>query len=66
MGKDILTFGDIEIEKNIFYSSKSPVHLRDIGTEKILVSKKISSSEKKIVNTSLVTFVMMTKLSHYI
>ena len=34
MGKEILTFGDIEIEKNIFYSSKSPVPVRDVGIEK--------------------------------
>ena len=28
MGKDILTFGDTEIEKNKFYHHKSPVFLR--------------------------------------
>ena len=29
MGKDILTFGDIEIEKNKFCCYKSPVFLED-------------------------------------
>ena len=47
MGKEILTFGDIEIEKNKFYCFKiPPVHLRDINTEKVLVSNNISFGEK--------------------
>ena len=28
MGKEILTFGDIEIEKNKFYRYKSPIFLK--------------------------------------
>ena len=48
MGKEILTFGDIEIEKNKFYRNKIPVSLRDIDTEKLLVSNKISFCEKKL------------------
>ena len=54
MGKEILTFGDIEIEKKNFYCLKTP----------ILVSNKISLGEKTI-NTLLVTFIMIIKLSHY-
>ena len=34
MGKEILTFGDNEIEKNEFYLNKIPVHLRDEDIEK--------------------------------
>ena len=30
MGKEILTFGNIEIKKNKFYHKKIPVHIRDI------------------------------------
>ena len=44
MGKEILTFGKIEIEKIKFDINKLPVHLRDVDTEKVLVSKKISFS----------------------
>ena len=44
----ILTFGDIETEKNKFYGYKSFVSLRDIGTEKVLVSNKICFGEKKL------------------
>ena len=46
MGKEILMFGDIEIEKNTFYHDKSPVPLRHIDTEKVLVSNKISFGKK--------------------
>ena len=38
--------GNIEIEKDKFYHHKSPVPLRDIDIEKVLVSNKISSCVK--------------------
>ena len=65
MGKDILTFGDTEIERNKFYRHKSPIFLKDVDIEKVLVSNKISSDEKNY-NTLLVTCIMIIKLSHYI
>ena len=40
MGKEILMFGDIEIE--------NPIFLKDVDIQKVLVSNKISSSEKKL------------------
>ena len=39
---------NIEIEKNKFYCNKSPVLLKGVDTEKVLVSNKISSGEKKL------------------
>ena len=63
MGKEILTFSDIEIEKNKLYRHKSHIAL-DI--EKVLESKKISFAKKKAVSTLLLTFIMIIKLSHYI
>ena len=30
MGKEILTFGDIEIEKNTFYRNQAPIFLKDV------------------------------------
>ena len=65
MGTEILTFGDIETEKNFFYCHKSPIFLKDVDIEKVLVSYKIYSGEKTI-NTLLVTCIMIIKLSHYI
>ena len=50
MGKEILAFGDIEIEKNIFYCYKSRykslTFLKDVDTGKVLVPNKISFCEK--------------------
>ena len=46
MGKEILTFGDTEIEKNNFYHNKTPFSLRDVDIEKELVSNKISFGVK--------------------
>ena len=58
MGKEILTFGDIQIEKKKkkFHRHKSPVPLRDINL--FLV--------KKTISTLLVNYIMIIKLSHHI
>ena len=37
ISKKILTFGGIEIEKNKFYRHKSPIFLKDVDIEKVLV-----------------------------
>ena len=68
MGKKILTFGDIEIEKNNFYDRKSSIFLKDIENEEVLVSNKIyfGKEKKKNYNTLLVTCIMIIKLNHYI
>ena len=46
MGKEILTFGDIEIEKNKFYRNRTSIYLKDVDIKKVLISKKISFGEK--------------------
>ena len=46
MGKGILTFGDVEIEKNKHYRYKSPIFLKDVDIEKVLVSNKILFGKK--------------------
>ena len=48
METEILTFKGTEIEKNKFYSNKTPF-LKDIGIKKVLVYNKISFG-KKIYN----------------
>ena len=45
---EIVTFGNTDIEKNKVYYHEILIVLRDVDTEKVLVSKKISSSEKKL------------------
>ena len=44
LGKEILTFDIIEIEKKFFYGNKTPIFWGDI--EKVLLSNKISFDEK--------------------
>ena len=46
MGKEILMFEDIEIEKNKCYRHETAICLKDVDIEKVLVSNKISFSEK--------------------
>ena len=68
MVQEILTFGDIEIEKSKFYRFTSRVPLRDVDIENTLTFNKISSGEKNhkyfIGYRWLVTLlVMMDKLN---
>ena len=42
----MLTFGDIDIEKNKFYRHESLTFLEDVDIEKVAVSNKIPSGEK--------------------
>ena len=63
MGKEIITFGNTEIEKYIFHHYKNPIFLEDIDTNNILISNKLLLV-KKIINTLLITWMMITKLSH--
>ena len=65
MVKEILTFRDSDIEKNKFYHNKTPVFLKDVDIEKVLVSTRFPLV-KKTTNTLLVTCTMIIKLSHYI
>ena len=46
MGKEFFTLGNIEIEKNKLYCYKSPIFLKCINIEKVLVSNKIYFGEK--------------------
>ena len=66
MGKKILTFQDLEIEKKIFLPQlDSCVQVKDVGIVKVLVTKNTSFGEKTII-TLLVTCIMVIKLNHYI
>ena len=44
--KEILTLGDIEVQRNKSYCHKSPIFLKDVGPEKVIVSNNVSSGEK--------------------
>ena len=64
MVKEILTFGNIEIEKNRFYRHKTPILLEDVDIEIVIVSNKISFGEKKTIITLLFTCAIIIKLNH--
>ena len=63
MGKEILTFDNIEIEKSKIYDHKTPIFLWDVNIEKVLVSNKMSFGEKTMT-TLLVTCIVVIKLIH--
>ena len=48
MGKEVLTFGNIEIEKKL-YHHKTSTFLGDVDIEKVLVSDKIYFGEKYFI-----------------
>ena len=64
MGKEISTFGNIEIEKNRFYRHNTPILLEDVDIEIVIISNKISFGEKKTTMTVLVTCAIIIKLNH--
>ena len=47
MVKEILTFDNIVIQKNLFHCNKTPIISKD-DIEKVLLSNKISFGEKKL------------------
>ena len=67
MSKKILTFGDVETEKNKFHRHKTSIFLEDVDVDikKLLVSNNITSGEKT-TNNLFVTRIITQKLSHYI
>ena len=46
MEKTVITFGDIEIEKQKFHQLKRPIPIKNIDINKVVVSKKISFGKK--------------------
>ena len=45
MGKENLSFGNMEMEKSKIYRHRDPIFLKDIDDEKVLASNKISLGE---------------------
>ena len=42
MGKEIITFGDVEVENQKLYQHKSPISIYDLNVDRIVVSSKVS------------------------
>ena len=52
MGKDIITFRDIEVEKHKFHRRKNAILINNADISKIAVSSSVSFS-RKVLNISL-------------
>ena len=63
MGKEILTFGNTEIEKKKKNYCHKTIFLRYVDIEIVLVSNMIPFGEKTI-STLLVICIMVTKLNY--
>ena len=63
MGKESLTFGSTEIEKDKFYHHKTSNFLGDVDVEEVLVSNKISFG-KKSISILLVIHIMVIRSNH--
>ena len=46
MEKTIMTFGDVEIEKQKFQQHKRPISMKNIDIDKIVVCNKVSFGKK--------------------
>ena len=61
MGKEIIMFGDIEIEKHKFWQQKNAISLCDINIDRTVASNK-APLVKKVLKILLGTKMMMKKL----
>ena len=42
MGKEIITFSNIEVEKHKFHQHKSPISIHDLNLDRIVVSNRVA------------------------
>ena len=69
MGREILTFGNTESEKNKFYHHKTPNFGGDVDIEEVLIPNNISCGEKSykyfiVLYFKYFTCIMVIKLNH--
>ena len=46
MGKEIITFSNIEVEKHKFHQDKSPISIHDLNVYRIVVSNRVAFGKK--------------------
>ena len=63
MSEKTINFGDKKINKKDFYNNKKQFNIKDIDTNKILISKPESYGKNNMKKTLL--DIMITTLSHY-
>ena len=60
MNKEIITFDDIEMEKQKFHYYKNPILINDADIDKILISNKVS------LHIRVKLGIMFQKISRYV
>ena len=73
MGKEIITFGDIEVEKHKFHQQKSPILIYDVNIVRIVVCNMLSFGKKDKYfigykddsEKIMPLFIMLPKMSAY-
>ena len=63
MSEKTINFGEKKINKKDFYNNKKQFNIKDIDTNKILISKPESYDKNNIKNTLL--NITITQLDHY-
>ena len=48
MEKTVIKSGDIEIQKEKFHQNEGPILIKNVDTDKIVVSNKVPFDKKKI------------------
>ena len=67
MGKEIVTFGDIEVEEQKFHQHKSPISIYVVNIDRIVVSNKVPCSKvAKVVNILLGSNMILKKLCPFV
>ena len=51
MDKEIITFGNSEVERHKFHQHKIPISLYDVNISKIVVSNKVPFGENKYISS---------------
>ena len=64
MVKEIIVFGDVEIEKRKFNYHENTILLEDVDIDNIQVSSMVSSGEK-IINTLFAIWIIIMNINHY-
>ena len=48
MGKEIIAFGDLEVEKHKFDQHKNPMLIYNINIDRIVVTSKVSYEKQRL------------------
>ena len=65
MSEKTINFGDKKINKKYFYNNKNQFSIKDIDTNKILISKPESYDKNNVKKKNTLLDITITQLDHY-